>query len=419
MIKDLRGKKLLVLGGNALSCDIVKSAHDLGVYTIVTDWNTPDKSPAKMIADEYWNISLMDYEQLSKKIKEEEVNGIITGFTDSYLLPYQHLCQMNGMPCYGTKQQFEQTLDKATFKSLCRTNGIDVVPQYEVKDFDASIISERNKIIIKPVDNSGSRGICLCGSPLEYEQKLAYALSFSQKKQVVLERYMECDDVSFEYVIQDGEVLLSSICDRYIYKTDNGGSVTSKLIYPSKYTDKYIEGPDRMVKQMFQNMGLKNGVLFMQAFVESGHFFFYEMGFRLSGGRHYIFTDNQNGSNAAKELINFALTGDMADFRLANIISPKFKNICCQFSVLCKSDIISDVEGKDFVNKMPEVVDVTYYYGVDEMIGKEGTTAQIFARIHFVVENVSEISSVEKIILRNLKVLNKQGDNLVIRVTNC
>ena len=39
---ELKGKKLLVLGGNALTSDIVLKAKELGVYTIVTDWNTPD-----------------------------------------------------------------------------------------------------------------------------------------------------------------------------------------------------------------------------------------------------------------------------------------------------------------------------------------------------------------------------------------
>ena len=44
-MKNLRGKKLLILGGNALTCDIVTKAQELGVYTIVTDWNLPEASP--------------------------------------------------------------------------------------------------------------------------------------------------------------------------------------------------------------------------------------------------------------------------------------------------------------------------------------------------------------------------------------
>lgn len=80
---------------------------------------------------------------------------------------------------------------------------------------------------------------------------------------------------------------------------------------------------------MFREEGLQNGVLFMQAFVENGHFYFYEMGYRLSGGRHYIFTEKENGRSAAKELVRFAVTGSMSENRLSSQINPKFKDVCC------------------------------------------------------------------------------------------
>ena len=316
MMKN-KNKKLLVLGGNVLTCDIVKKAHELGVYVIVTDWNTPENSPAKKLADEYWNISLMDYEKLVLKIKQDNINGIITGFTDSYLTPYQHLCELTGLPCYATKEQFEWTTDKSSFKEKCRLYDVPVVPEYSLDSFDKSIINKNQKIIIKPVDNSGSRGICICDNQEDFDAKLNYSLDYSKKKQVVIERYMDCDDVSFEYKIQEGEVSLASICDRYIYKTPYGGSVTSKLIYPSKYIDVYLDDVDKKVKRMFQCEGLKNGVLFMQAFVDNGNFYFYEMGYRLSGGRHFIFTKNQNGDSSVEELIYFALEGKMSDRRIS------------------------------------------------------------------------------------------------------
>ena len=56
-MKELEGKKLLVLGGNSISEDIVNAAHALGVYVVVTDWNDTGRSPAKLLADEYWKAS--------------------------------------------------------------------------------------------------------------------------------------------------------------------------------------------------------------------------------------------------------------------------------------------------------------------------------------------------------------------------
>ena len=102
-MKELKDKKLLVLGGNALSCDIINIAKAMGVYTIVTDWYDTDRSPAKLICDERWDVSTTDYDELVKRVKENHIDGILTGFSDSYLLPYQHLCELTGLPCYATK----------------------------------------------------------------------------------------------------------------------------------------------------------------------------------------------------------------------------------------------------------------------------------------------------------------------------
>ena len=368
---DLIGKKLLILGGNALSCDIVNAAKQLGVYTIVTDWYNTERSPAKLIADEYWNEEVFRPDILAELVKNNGIDGVLTGFSDSYLFPYQQLCELTGLPCYATREQFIWTTDKSSFKERCRQHDVPVVPEYDINSFDISIINKNNKVIIKPVDNSGSRGICICDNPKDFQEKMQYSLSFSEKKQVVIERYMDCEDVSFEYKIQNGEVTLTAICDRYIYKTPNGGSITSKLVYPSKYADVYLAEVDNKVKKMFEEEGLMNGVLFLQAFVENGKFYFYEMGYRLSGGRHYIFTKNQNGESAIEDLVNFAITGNMSDDRIANIATPCFKNICSQLSIICKTDRIYSIQGWDKIFNEPRIIDAM------QML-KEGQTVLLY-----------------------------------------
>lgn len=410
----LIGKKLLVLGGSAYMVDPVLKAKSMGVYTIVTDWHEIEKSPAKQVADEYWTISLMDYDQLVPKIKENKIDGILTGFTDNFLLAYQHLCELADLPCYATKEQLEWSLDKRLFKNKCREYNVPVVPEYDIQCFDKTIIGPEHKVIIKPVDSSGSQGIYICEDPNEFEEKLKCSLEYSAKKQVVIERYMDCDDVSFEYKIQDGEITLTAICDRYIYKTPNEGSITSKLIYPSKYTDAYLADVDKRVRKMFEAEGLRNGVLFMQAFAESGQFYFYEMGYRLSGGRHYIFTKNQNGESALEELICFATTGKMSDKRISDIANPRFKEICSQLSIICQSDKIAKIDGFREVTEMHQVIDAIKMFKEGDMVGKQGTTSSIFAKLHIVVKDVEELDGLIKRIYSILKVENEKGENLII-----
>lgn len=414
MDNSLKGKKLLIFGGNALICDIVNVARNMGIYTIVTDWYDPKQSVAKLISDEAWDVSTKDYDELIARIKKDRIDGVLTGFADSYLLPYQHLCEINGLPCYATKEQFEWTMDKNMFKEKCRKYGVPVVPEYDLETFDKSIIDNKHKVIFKPVDNSGSRGICICDNAVDFDEKLAYALSFSEKKEVLIERYMDCDDVSFEYKIQDGKAMLSSICDRYIYKTPNEGSITSYLIYPSQYTDVYISDVDKKVREMFEKEGLKNGLLFMQAFVEDGQFYFYEMGYRLSGGRHYIFTGNQNNDNGLEQLIRFAVSGEMSKEKIENHVNPKFHDLCCQLSIICESEKIERIEGWESIINMKQVIDANRIYSEGDTVGKQGTTASIFARLHLVVKNQNELRDVINYVYNELKVIDETGNNMII-----
>lgn len=415
---NIKGKRLLVLGSNAISCDIVNAAKQLGIYTIVTDWNPIEKAPAKQIADEYWNDSLMDYDTLVPKIKDKGINGIITGFTDSWLLPYQHLCELTGLPCYATKKVFENTMDKAKFKQLCRDNGVPVIPEYQMETFDPTVITEKNKVIIKPVDNSGSRGVILCTKSEDYPKCLEYALSFSEKKQVVIEKYMEMDSISLSYTIQDGVVSLSTTDDRYVHKAANGGSVTNFGIYPSKYTKAYIEKIDGLMKSMYRNAGVKNGVIAVQFFTDGNEFYVMEMGHRLTGGQHYTYTMMENGISALDCLIHFAVTGKMADYSIASKDNAEFKNTYCHLFILGKQAKITRFEGLEFVESMPELTHLTQMKRVGDMIGADGTSAQKVLGLHLKVKNRTDLQRIFLDIMNKLHFYDEEGNDLMIKL-NC
>lgn len=411
---NIKGKKLLILGSNAISCEIVKTAKELGLYTIVTDWNPIEKAPAKQIADEYWNDSLMDYDILVPKINKYRIDGIITGFTDSWLLPYQHLCELTGLPCYATKEVFELTMDKSRFKQLCRDNGVFVIPEYEQSSFDPSIINESHKVIIKPVDNSGSRGVILCTKSEDFQNCLDYALSFSEKKQVVIEKYMEIDSVSASYTIQEGELALSTFNDRYVHKSADGGSVTCLSIYPSKHLDQYMKTLNEKVCKMYKNLGVQNGLLSLQFFTDGKVFYVMEMGHRLTGGQHYTYSKAENGISSLEQLVHFAVTGKMADFDISEKEDPCFKHVYCHLYLLGKEAKIARIEGIEALKKLPEIIRLSPMKEEGDMIGKDGTSAQKVLGLHLKVARRKDIERILSYIKENYHVYDKDGNNLIL-----
>ena len=79
-MESLKGKKLLLLGGFNLACDIVRRAQEMGVYVVVADY---DKNcPAKDIADKFVPVSATDVDALVELCKKENIDGVTTGFVD-------------------------------------------------------------------------------------------------------------------------------------------------------------------------------------------------------------------------------------------------------------------------------------------------------------------------------------------------
>ena len=89
----------------------------------MTDWYPLERSPAKQIADEALYVSTADVDAVVDLIKEKNINGVITGFTDSVLPYYAMICKKAGLPCYGTKEQFEIMINKRKYKELCKNLG--------------------------------------------------------------------------------------------------------------------------------------------------------------------------------------------------------------------------------------------------------------------------------------------------------
>lgn len=128
---DLKGKKLLILGGTYPSCEIIKQAKKQGVYVLVTDYL--EESPGKRIADKSFMVSTIDVKAVVELIKEKNIDGMLNLFIDSMLPYYQSICEKASIPCYATKEQVDISTNKIRFKELCRTFDVPVVEDYEIQ----------------------------------------------------------------------------------------------------------------------------------------------------------------------------------------------------------------------------------------------------------------------------------------------
>lgn len=411
-------KKLLILGGNALSCDIVTTAKKMGVHTIVTDWYSADKSPAKKIADEAWNISIEDYDELAKRIKEEGIDGVFTNYTDSYLIPYAILCKKVGLPCLATETQINTITNKDQSKKLCEKYGIAVSRAYRIDSYEDidGVKDIQYPVIVKPVDQSGQRGIVVCNNLEELKKHYFEAQKFSASGKVVVEQYLTGDYVVMFYTIQNGIVSLASMADKPVAPILDPNQVRLPMAYilPSKYVGLCKAQVLPKVQDFVTGLGIKNGVIGIEGIVKNNVISVFEMQFRLGGMRHHEFVLQENGMDLMEMLIRFALTGEFTGWDAKETDNAEFKSTYLLLNVLISPGVIAKIEHMDNFKTLPYVTKVTQMAHEGDNILLPSTVQQIFCKVSAKLNKDINLMEVIDTLYQIPAVQNTAGEDMVI-----
>lgn len=408
----------MILGGNPETAILVDIAKSMGVYTVVVDMSP--NSPAKKEANESYDIDVFEVDKIVALVKELDIQAVLVGVADILVKPYKEICDILGFPCYATDLSVEAFCSKDGFKKYCI--------EYGVQDIPGIYLDKTNKItkpdnldfplMIKPVDNGGGVGMKICRDYTDYELSVQKALNFSKKGVVLIEKYMECEDMAAYYTFKDGVPYLSATYDRITSKEQGDASpVCIGAIYPSKHLKEFEEKVHPKLSSFFTSLGIKNGVLNLQFFVENNQFYAYDPGFRLQGEAPHIHLNRFNHFDHRRMLIDFAFTGVFgeADFNKKN--DPSFKGkIACTIWVLLSSGVIHSIEGLEIIKSDKQVHFVLQRFSAGDEVTEEmlGTERQVFSRIYLEADSIVALEEKIKIYKNQLKVLDQNGNNMIL-----
>ncbi len=418
-MEDLRGKKLLLLGGINHSIEIINAAHEMGVLVYVTDYN--ENTPAKSIADKAFSASTTDVDAVTALCRSEGIDGVITGFIDS-MLPYcAEICSCLGLPFWATQEQLEICSIKDNFKRVCRKFGVPVIKDYTITDANgnldcSSLTSEDFPILIKPSDYSGSRGVFVCRTPQELAEHFPESQSLSKNGRVIAEKYIQAQHVNMYYTLSEGHIVLSAMADRYVdYLDGKTAPVPVLLVHPSAYLADYERSIDAKVKAMFSALGMRDGLAFVQGFrLDDGSFVVYEMGYRLNGGGTYVLIDACQGYDQMKSLIHFSLTGKMGDSDILLRATPHFEGLAanCVVSVKCTKGggALESIHGLEEARKIPGVRRIIQVLFPGDTLNSTAYS-HIGAYVLFTARDLHELHRTEHEIRNTIKFYVKEQDN--------
>jgi len=352
-------EKLLMLGTDSCSVDMIKYAKSQGVYTIVVDYWPPEKSFAKQVADESWQISIADLDAIEQKCREEGITAVICGISEFCQDMVLELCERLGLPNYATKEAWHFNRDKADFKAACKKVGAPVATDYYLTDAltDEELDAVVFPVVVKPVDKCSNQGVSFCYNKEELIHAYRYARSISDNSTIVVERLIKGDEYIAMYAIADGDASLIGLVSSYVQPGEptNCYCVNTSI---NRHVLHYLDVTDCKAKSVLKEIGCKEGVAWIQFMHDrtDGNDYLIEMGYRLAGDLTFIPYTEINQFDAIKWMVECALGVKHTFQDLPEPQKEAYRPCACSYIIWTnKEGTIAEMRGLDQVSRMPGV----------------------------------------------------------------
>lgn len=409
-------KKLLIFGSDKAVYAILEYAKKQGIYTIVTDSYSIEKSPCKLLADEYWDIHFGDIDALEKKCKEKQVDGVITGLSEYGIVKMMELSKRLGLKAYCTPEAWHYSIDKDDFKKKCKEFGVSVAKDFYVSESltDEELSLVEYPVVVKPVDQNGNRGVSYCNNPDELREAYHYAKSISKSDKIIVEKMLKGEEWYVTYVMADGAISMIAMNAMYSepgYPKNCYTITTTVTDHIARFNSEVNSGIVNVLKQI----GCKEGLAWIQVMLdEDDHFYVVEMGYRFDGCMMYLPYRNLVGYDTIKNLVDYTI-GEKID---SSVLPPSQneayrKCACCYMFWSKKDGVVKEVKGLDDFRLIP---DVCFVSSVSP--GAVLEKYHSFGMILFLSDNCSEMCKTIDLINRKVSITTEDDEDAIIKYTN-
>lgn len=418
-MKKFEGKKILFLGSNVGTIDMVRYARENGAYTIVADYYPKEKSIAKQYSDKCALISTGDLDGLKKYIVQEGVNGVLAGVSEFNLLNAMRLCNHFNFPFYCTKEQWDEVENKEHFRKLCIRYGVPSPYTYFTgSDFTEEKLTDISfPAIVKPVDASSSIGVAICRNVDSLQKAIIEAKRNSSVGKIIIEEFVEGQEFTAHYTIADGHVSLSCVDNRVPVALRDGDVTTIPVarVYPSTFIDEYIKQVNPQMICLCKSLGMDTGVLFVQGLYDKkrNSFHIFEAGLRCAGEAPYRFIERVNGISFMNNIVDYALLGHAKDFDPLKDDPYMKGKYACVTSFVSKGGRIGNIINYcDIEKEVLSIIGKECRYQIGEETPDGNTLRQIVLRFVLLCDSKEQLVDDTERINKTVKVLDLDGNDL-------
>ena len=212
---------IIILGAGVMQGPAINIAKELGFYTIALDGSSA--APCVHLADRFEKIDLKDKEGIENFARSIQSScsrlGIMTAGTD-FSASVAWTAEKLGLPGIPYEAALNAS-DKSRMRECFKKANL---PSPDFITVTAEHLADPNylpsipyPLVIKPVDNMGSRGCRRIDSIDEFPEAAKTAIGFSRSGRAIVESYMDGPEFSVDAIVYKGEITICGLADRHIF----------------------------------------------------------------------------------------------------------------------------------------------------------------------------------------------------------
>lgn len=352
-------KAVLIFGVGPLQQSIINRAKKMELYTVGID--PCEDATCRGDVDAFEVVGGQDYEGTCAVVEKYGIDAIVTAATDKPLVMMARIAEKYGFPFYSVETA-QWSTDKFQMKQRFELGDVPHAKGRLVKSVEETA-DMVYPVIVKPRDNSGSRGVKLCRTKEELEQSMAEALEYSKLDSVLVEEFIEGPEYSIEGLHYDGKSEVIQFTEKkttaFPYNVELGH------IQPANMSDENKQKIREIVSKIGVALHFENCPSHTELKINERGIFVIETSPRLGGD--YItstLTPLSTGVNLEDELLKISL---------GETINPQPKPVQysgVRFFSFEEGSVIKNVPNEEFVKSWPHVVDFSFALKVGNKVNR-------------------------------------------------
>ncbi|MDO5131981.1 MAG: ATP-grasp domain-containing protein [Eubacteriales bacterium] len=325
-MSDKSRKKLLIIGAGDFQLPLVQQAAKTCDVVLAAPVISAAFEP--YIADRLI-VDVRDKESILSFARAQEIDGVITDQTDIAVRSVAYVAEQMGLPGIGYETGVLFT-DKSRMRARLSELGLPLLPNRTVSSPDEAVgffhqlsagktdagrtdpgktDAERTgvRVILKPLDTQGSRGVSVCANDREIRAKYDDAACWSSTHKVIVEQFATGREFVVESMVLNHEYRTLCIGDTLYFDIPDAFAAKSR-IFPTTADDALREKVLSLDEKIIRGFGLRQGITHSEYIMEGDEVYLIETAAR--GGGVFISSDLihlSSGLDTEQFLVNIAL----------------------------------------------------------------------------------------------------------------